>query len=57
MLKYILKRLAYTVFVIIGVSFITFYLLKLAPGDPARLMVGRKRDRGADCGHAHSDGA
>ncbi len=39
MLKYILKRLAYTVFVIIGVSFITFFLLKLAPGDPARLIL------------------
>jgi len=38
-LKYILKRLAYTVFVIIGVSFITFFLLKLAPGDPARLIL------------------
>lgn len=39
MLKYILKRLGYTVFVIIGVTIITFLLLKLAPGDPARLML------------------
>ena len=39
MLKYILKRLGYTVFVIIGVSILTFLLLKLAPGDPARLML------------------
>jgi ABC-type dipeptide/oligopeptide/nickel transport systems, permease components len=37
--RYILKRLGYTVFVIIGVSILTFLLLKLAPGDPARLML------------------
>lgn len=39
MLQFILKRLAYTVFVIIGVTIITFFLLKLAPGNPARLML------------------
>lgn len=39
MFKYILKRLGYTVFVVIGVSILTFLLLKLAPGDPARLML------------------
>jgi peptide/nickel transport system permease protein len=37
--KYILKRLGYSVFVVIGVSIIIFMLLKLAPGDPARLML------------------
>jgi peptide/nickel transport system permease protein len=39
MFRYILKRLGYTVFVILGVTIITFFLLKLAPGNPARLML------------------
>lgn len=40
MFKYILKRLFYTVFVLLGVSILTFGLLKLTPGSPARLMLG-----------------
>ena len=40
MLKFILKRLAYTVFVLLGVSILTFLLLKLTPGSPAVLMLG-----------------
>ncbi len=39
MFRYILKRLGYAFFVVIGVSIITFLLLKLAPGDPARMML------------------
>ncbi|MFV0239495.1 MAG: hypothetical protein ACK5H4_05565 [Lacrimispora sphenoides] len=39
MLKFILKRLGYTVFVLFGVSILTFGLLKLTPGSPARLML------------------
>jgi len=38
MLKFILKRLVYTVFVLIGVSIIAFFLLRLA-GSPARLLL------------------
>ena len=39
MLTFILKRLAYCVLVVIGVSLISFLILHLAPGDPARLML------------------
>lgn len=39
MLSFILKRLVHSVFVIIGVTIIIFMLLKLAPGNPARLML------------------
>ncbi len=40
MLRYIVKRLAYLVLVLIGVSFIVFTLLQLTPGDPVRMMLG-----------------
>ncbi|PJJ29407.1 peptide/nickel transport system permease protein [[Clostridium] celerecrescens 18A] len=39
LLKFIMKRLGYTVFVLFGVSILTFGLLKLTPGSPARLML------------------
>ena len=39
LLKFIIKRLGYTVFVLFGVSILTFGLLKLTPGSPARLML------------------
>lgn len=39
MFKFILKRLGYTVIVLIGVSILTFLLLKLTPGSPARLLL------------------
>ena len=39
MLKYIIKRLGYTVLVLLGVSILTFSLLQLTPGSPARLML------------------
>lgn len=39
MFKYILKRLGYTIFVLFGVSILTFSLLQLTPGSPARLML------------------
>lgn len=39
MFKYILKRLGYTIFVLVGVSILTFSLLQLTPGSPARLML------------------
>lgn len=37
--KFILKRLGFTVFVLLGVSILTFSLVKLTPGSPARLML------------------
>lgn len=40
MLKFTLKRLAYLVLVLIGVSFLVFLLLYMTPGDPVRMMLG-----------------
>jgi peptide/nickel transport system permease protein len=39
MVAYILRRLVQSVFVIFGVACVTFLVLRLVPGDPARLMV------------------
>lgn len=39
MFKFILKRLGYTVIVLLGVSVLTFLLLQLTPGSPARLLL------------------
>jgi peptide/nickel transport system permease protein len=39
MIAYILRRLVQSVFVIFGVACVTFLILRLVPGDPARLMV------------------
>ena len=39
MLSFIVKRLAYCFLVVIGVSLISFFILHMAPGDPARLML------------------
>ncbi len=39
MLKFIAKRLWHTVFVLIGVTILTFLLLKLTSGSPARLLL------------------
>ena len=40
MWKYILKRLALMVPVIVGVSFIIFFIMSFMPGNPARLILG-----------------
>lgn len=40
MLKYIFKRLLYLIPVLLGVSFIVFFLLYITPGDPARNALG-----------------
>lgn len=42
MLKYIIRRLAMLIPVLLGVSLITFSLIHLIPGDPARSMLGEK---------------
>lgn len=42
MYKYILKRLALMIPVIIGVSFIIFFIMSFMPGNPARLILGEK---------------
>lgn len=42
MLKYIAKRLAMLVIVVIGVTLITFTMMHLAPGDPAELIAAAR---------------
>lgn len=44
MWKYIFKRLLMLIPVIIGVSFIIFFIVNLAPGDPARIIAGKEAD-------------
>ncbi|WP_160676422.1 nickel ABC transporter permease [Clostridium sp. C8-1-8] len=39
MLKYIIKRLLYVIPVLLGITFLTFMLTYLSPGDPAELML------------------
>jgi len=38
-LRFLLRRAAQALFVIFGVACVTFFVLRLVPGDPARLMV------------------
>ncbi len=41
MAEYILKRIAFFIFVMIGVSLIAFSLINLAPGDPAEIVLSQ----------------
>jgi ABC-type dipeptide/oligopeptide/nickel transport system permease component len=38
-LRFLLRRAVQALFVIFGVACVTFFVLRLVPGDPARLMV------------------
>lgn len=40
MSKYIVKRLLAMIPVIIGITLLVFFIMKLAPGDPARMILG-----------------
>ncbi len=42
MLKYLVKRLLTLIPVLLGVTFITFILMDIAPGDPAEIMLSRR---------------
>jgi ABC-type dipeptide/oligopeptide/nickel transport system permease component len=44
MTRLILRRFIFTLVVLIGVTIIAFVLVRLAPGDPARLMMGITAD-------------
>ncbi|NTW49057.1 MAG: ABC transporter permease, partial [Chlorobiales bacterium] len=44
MLTFILRRLLYAVLVIYGIVTVTFFLMYILPGDPARLMLGQRAD-------------
>lgn len=41
---YILRKLLYSILVLIGVITVTFCLMYVIPGDPARLMLGQRAD-------------
>lgn len=45
MLKYIGKRLLWMIPIIIGVSFIIFFLIDLVPGDPGSIILGSNADQ------------
>lgn len=44
MLTFFAKRLFYSLLVIFGVMTVTFFLMYILPGDPARLMLGQRAD-------------
>ena len=44
MLSYTGKRLLQTIFVLLGISLITFVLLQVVPGDPVALMIEKRAD-------------
>ncbi len=41
MLSYILRRVAYSILVIVGVMLLTFVLFRFAAGDPAEILLGK----------------
>ena len=47
MYKYILKRLAMMIPVLIGISIIIFTIISLTPGNPARLILGERASQAA----------
>jgi peptide/nickel transport system permease protein len=44
MLSYIIRKLFYSVLILFGVITVTFILMYVIPGDPARLMLGQRAD-------------
>ena len=40
MLKYIIRRILAMIPVVIGITFIVFMIMKMTPGDPARMILG-----------------
>ena len=42
MLKYMIKRILLAIPLVLGISFIVFGLMYLAPGDPVRMLAGRE---------------
>jgi peptide/nickel transport system permease protein len=44
MYKFILRRIFYGFFVLLGVITVVFFLFNIFPGDPARMMMGQRAD-------------
>lgn len=40
MAKYIVKRLIYMIPVVLGVTLLVFFIMNLAPGSPAQIILG-----------------
>lgn len=45
MIQFIIKRLTYGGFVLLGVITVVFFLFNVLPGDPARMMLGQRADQ------------
>jgi peptide/nickel transport system permease protein len=56
LLNYVLKRLLYSIPVLIGVTLLVFIISHAIPGDPARMMAGQKASREAVQNLRHSMG-
>lgn len=44
MLRFIIRRIYYGIFVLLGVITLVFFLFNILPGDPARMMLGQRAD-------------
>lgn len=44
MLRFIIRRFYYGIFVLLGVITLVFFLFNILPGDPARMMLGQRAD-------------
>src|SRR5512138_1708808 len=44
MLPFLLKRIRYGFWVLLGVVSLIFFLFNILPGDPARMMLGQRAD-------------
>ncbi|MBN1186041.1 MAG: ABC transporter permease [Bacteroidales bacterium] len=44
MIKYIVRRLLYSLLILFGVVTLVFFLFNILPGDPARMMMGQRSD-------------
>lgn len=44
MLTYVIRKLLYSILILFGVITVTFALMYVIPGDPARLMLGQRAD-------------
>lgn len=44
MANYIIRKLLYSILILVGVITVTFCLMYVIPGDPARLMLGQRAD-------------
>ncbi len=56
MLRYVIKRILQLIPVLIGISFITFTLSFIVPGDPVRSIMGQRSDREAELRIRHKFG-